>query len=59
MPQDDDAARQVSERILREAAGPRVIRVVRQGRATAKRNASETTGGELVTLLTGGGIAAQ
>lgn len=36
-----------------------VIWVMRQGRAIAKRNASETTGRELVTLLTGADIAAQ
>ncbi|OUM43307.1 ATP-binding cassette domain-containing protein [Arthrobacter sedimenti] len=36
-----------------------VIWVMRQGRAIAKRKASETTGRELVTLLTGADIAAQ
>ncbi|KQO02980.1 ABC transporter ATP-binding protein [Arthrobacter sp. Leaf234] len=35
-----------------------VIWVMRQGRAIAKRRASETTGRELVTLLTGADIAA-
>ncbi|MDN4609469.1 ATP-binding cassette domain-containing protein [Arthrobacter burdickii] len=35
-----------------------VIWVMRQGRAIAKRKASETTGRELVTLLTGADIAA-
>lgn len=36
-----------------------VIWVMRQGRAIASRKASETTGRELVTLLTGADIAAQ
>ena len=36
-----------------------IIWVMRQGRAIASRKASETTGRELVTLLTGADIAAQ
>lgn len=36
-----------------------VIWIMRQGRAIAKRKASETTGRELVALLTGADIAVQ